>query len=446
MMKRIILYLGLLVFIYSCTGHGLEIPDPVNGPEQDSSMVEISFSSILAEEIIPAKASAVEGIESDIYDVNIYFFSSRNPPQHYYFTSNTGIKLRLINDTYDIYVIANRQSDLGELTLDQVRNLKSSALNEGQITMNDKMVMSGCQNIAISRNTTIRVQLRRLAAKVTFNISMSAAMSADSKLVHIQPLNCNSSVYLFSDSRLAASDGSNYYVHSVGATPVTSLSKSYYFMENMQGKNGLINSQSERTKDNAPLYATYLWIRVERNRKYIDYRVYLGGNLTDDFNLRRNKNYVYNIVIEGENPADLRVSTADIVIRKGRPSIGQQINSYDQILFEPPYNLGYCELHIETTNNEPDNAYTLHYYSYPDTFNPGWSMQYMIRGIAPEEYKPLAKNQKVKVHTGNGKTVISFMLNNGIPITAYDQAVFFVITDKYGYTKSIRVATSNTLN
>lgn len=187
------------------------------------------------------------------------------------------------------------------------------------------MPMSAQMSVVIDRNTTLQVPLERLAAKVTFNISMSPAMAADSRIVHLQMYNCTGEMGYFQKGLMGpvGNGGIESYTKFVPGTNAKSVTRSYYVLENMQGTVSRITTPRQRSRTNAPNRATYLWLRIERGMKFIDYRIYLGENDTNDFNVCRNTSYVYNVTVEGENSADLRVSTAKIVMYSNRPSSGQ---------------------------------------------------------------------------------------------------------------------------
>lgn len=55
--------------------------------------------------------------------------------------------------------------------------------------------------------------------------------------------------------------------------------------------------------------ATYLEIKGKYQGKIdVTYRFYLGGNNTNDYNVKRNTHYTYNIAIKGMNKTDMRVT------------------------------------------------------------------------------------------------------------------------------------------
>lgn len=443
-MKQII-YLLIFTLFCSCSKVDLEFEqEPVKPPIEnlsDSSMVTIGFRSAMVQEINSTKSNA----ERDIYDLNIYLLNTTfNTIKNYYLTagSNT-LNQKLANGNYEVYVIGNWGSNLGVMTKTALLNLQYTVGNESQITANGRMVMSSAQSITISRSSAFQIPLNRLAAKVNFNISMSPAMAANSKILSVQPYNCNGTASLFANNREALI---SYPTYDVSLSNLNALSKSYYFMENLQGKNNDITVPSGRTKANSPANATYLVIRVERNKKLIDYRIYLGENDTNDFNVNRNTNYNFNIVIAGENPMDLRLSSTSVIFYSGKPSSGDYTDFFHFDKFVWNSRVAYAELDIITTNNEPDNQFYVSFYKGSGTFVSNWTMEYMIRR-EPYNYLPITEHQTLLAHTGNGKVVIFFAFWNGgsLDVHTTDNLFYFTVSDRYGYRKTFTLQTSNTL-
>lgn len=441
-MNNKIIYLGLLMFCGSCTKEEPEIPPGTPEDMEDCgtiSSVDISFTPATA-----VTVSARANTENDIYDVNFYLYDLRTKTmKNYYLAGGKTLNVELVNGDYDVYAVANRGADMGAADRAALEAMKYTVNSEAQVS--GRMVMSGRQRITVNGNTSVRIPLVRVAAKVTFNISMSAAM-AGATIVHIQPFCCCKSVGLFAESKVNGDYErlESYPLYDVSASAPSTLTKSFYFLENKQGKRSNITSQTGRIMANAPTYATYIWLRVLKERKFIDYRIYLGENTTDDFNLCRNTDYNYNIVIGGENLADLRVSTTNIIVCKDTPVLGQEIKNYDQFYF-PGSDAGYCQLRVETANNEPDNEYYFSFRRVSGTFGSNWYMQYMNKDEAMPTYYKLAENEKLKVLTGNGRGVFNLRFVNGAT-TVYDHVFIFTVTNKYGYAKNIRITSSNVWN
>lgn len=422
--------------------------DPIKTPvgiTADCSTVAISC--------FPAAATVTRAAdaETNLEDVNIYLFNTKlNIAKHYYVTvsASNRVTVTIPNGEYRVYIVGNYGRNLGEQTLlGLVNNTRFSTSAESGITNNGrKMPMSAQMSVVIDRNTTLQVPLERLAAKVTFNISMSPAMAADSRIVHLQMYNCTGEMGYFQKGLMGpvGNGGIESYTKFVPGTNAKSVTRSYYVLENMQGTVSRITTPRQRSRTNAPNRATYLWLRIERDMKFIDYRIYLGENDTNDFNVCRNTSYVYNVTVEGENSADLRVSTAKIVIYGNRPSLGQgDYNHFNRFVWEAQY--AFCELEITTTNNDPQNIYTVRYNRLAGgTFRDGWFIQYYDQSTATPRYVNINQNEDLQVLKGNGRAVVIFRFWNGFAISpqTYDNSFLFTIEDMYGYTKQITVQTS----
>lgn len=113
----------------------------------------------------------------------------------------------------------------------------------------------------------------------------------------------------------------------IADTPLT-----FYMGENLRGTGKATNYQGKNLSDNGPSETldgcTYLIIRGTyqyciksdadgSNPAYspdgisVEYKLYLGGNLTNDYNIRRNMRYTVTLQISGANSADARVTITD---------------------------------------------------------------------------------------------------------------------------------------
>ena len=447
-MKTIIYLLGVLL-LSSC----VKLDDclivrqaecPVQIVNADSSTLAMNFLAAVG--TIGNTRAAIDYI---LKDVNIFLFNSTlNTANHYYMSvSGSGSKkVRLVNGDYEIFVVGNYGNNMGERTKSWLQySLKHEAANEMDIIGNgSKMPMSARQNVTISRNTQLNIPLQRLAAKVTFNVSMSAAMRPTTRIIHLQLFSCNDCTYHFKNSLLtsALKGIKSYPKLDVSSQTLKALSRSYYVLENMQGAVNSITSPRNRSARNAPNFATYLLLRVERNGKYIDYRIYLGENDTNNFDVVRNTDYVYNIVVAGENAADLRVSTAGITIYSNRPGYGQgDYQHYNNLVWSS--RTAYAQLNIVTSNNEASNLYSVSYTVQSGTLRTGWNMQYICDYATPVMYREMKQGQAYSVFRGNGTAEIYFAFYNGdTTVNTMDNVFLFTVTDSNGYSKQFTVKTS----
>lgn len=104
------------------------------------------------------------------------------------------------------------------------------------------------------------------------------------------------------------------------ANATTSGSYSCWVPANVRGSNPAATSQAYRVKSNAPAGSSYIrFIAVNDidSKKKLDYRIYLGGKETTDFNLYGNRDYTYKATFSHSSTelpvGDLRVTIVDPV-------------------------------------------------------------------------------------------------------------------------------------
>ena len=85
---------------------------------------------------------------------------------------------------------------------------------------------------------------------------------------------------------------------------------STYVAENCRGTgSGRYETEKTAAAVTNGAYATYCEIKGKYNYAIdVTYRFYPGGNLTNDYNVRRNTEYSVTIIIKGMNPTDMRVT------------------------------------------------------------------------------------------------------------------------------------------
>ena len=91
----------------------------------------------------------------------------------------------------------------------------------------------------------------------------------------------------------------------------------YYVPVNMQGENSAVTGEGEKPFY-APSSATYISVIVSENEieySAIEYRIYLGANLTTNYNLEANKEYEYKITFNGKGDAssDYRIKEIGVI-------------------------------------------------------------------------------------------------------------------------------------
>ena len=81
-------------------------------------------------------------------------------------------------------------------------------------------------------------------------------------------------------------------------------------LSNRQGDVSSIASQDQKNPDKAPKYASYLCIRGRSGEnKVVDFVVYLGSNMTTNFDVLPNEAHTYNITILSDSETDTRITS-----------------------------------------------------------------------------------------------------------------------------------------
>lgn len=361
--------------------------------------------------IVPVGLPATR-ISRPIQDLNFFVYNDDGLVRYGQMMSPMIPTMKLVPDTYRIYVVANAGRNLGQMgEAELLRYVTPVTAPEGFV-QGDAMFLSGMQTLTVSGPATCRLVLRRLAAKIDLNVRIDDALEG-ACLVHVLPGNAPSTCAAFGENRLTA-QGPQLEFPYADLTPgaLRTFSTSYYQYENLAGNVASITDPADRIDGKAPAMASYVSIRVRKDGALYDYKVYLGDNATTDFNVRRNTSYRYEIVIEGVNAADLRISSTEYIFWAGRKlSIGGR---YYRDGFSWSTRVAYCQLEIVTDNCDPEEEYTVSFRPLSGTFHEDWTMEYMISSLpsAQREYKPLVPGEQVTVHKGNGTSEVVFAFSN----------------------------------
>ena len=299
MRKYLLALVGVVLAFASCSDE-LEIYD--NGFEQSPTTVNLQLS---AEDIDNPSRSMNENI---IKDVNIFLYGD-NMNYHFYFSSpQSKLEFEALPNTYRVYVVANAHANIGDITEQQVREYQ---LDSSTMLHNEDIPMSSQTTISIPPRegvfTTPGIKVKRIAARVSFDIKIAAELSFSIKIRSVQFCNIPRNGALFSSGEPSSDQSADYYDGEVFETPAFSYSKVVYMLENRQGTVATITNQKDKCRENAPICATYMRIVAQGQSGVLEYIVYLGANNTSDFNVDRNNRYTINLTIKGENEIDNRM-------------------------------------------------------------------------------------------------------------------------------------------
>lgn len=388
---------GVLLFA-SCDKTG-ELPFPAPAGTSAATFV---FG---VPETEPGSRTLDPSQESAVADLNLYIFPSGSDVciEHRYQPALQSLTLPLPPGSYNLYAVANAGRDLGSPERTALETLSLPAGSEDDIISGHRLAMAARHSFTIAGATTVHVGLVRLAARLTLNVSTSEAF-ADFTLRSVQVAGVPRGMTPFTEGR-PASDGelTAWPRHEIAGR---SYSDTFYLPENAQGDVTGIADERERSRTNAPAYATWIHIEGESSGRKIDYYIYPGGNTTSNFDILRNRRYRLDVTISGVNTMDMRLSTLGMELSPLPETcyVGEEV---------------FSELQIEST--DPAGTYRL-------AFKPGTEGDEATLNGAP-----LTPGAFVLLFCGADIHTARIGYR---PMTAGQTRPEFVLCDSYGYEMS----------
>jgi hypothetical protein len=277
---------------------------------------------------------------------NIQLLLVGSAGRYYFNPAAPNFTARIRQGTYEVYAAANFPESIKYLDDNALSALYAGYSNEEKLPMSFR----GTANFATPDAMNYIVKLTRTVAKMRFNIT-----AADGVKIHAWQI-CNqpTGAALFKSNNLGQSYDNGQ------RTTLSGKAFTAYISENLAGTVGSITDQQQRIVENAPANATYL--RMEgtlADNSPVEYRIYLGGNETNDFNIRRNNNYAVNINIKGPSVTDLRIlnySATHSVKTEAAP--GSDLLSSPEVYFHPSFSTSAPEIY-------PDIKYAYTFSGHP---------------------------------------------------------------------------------
>ena len=162
-----------------------EFPSPSH---PDGDVVPVILS-VEAADLVSSRAID----ENLISDINIYFFGNKISYHFYYAETAPSFTFQMLPGTYQLYVVTNVHQDLGELTKDEL--LACDYIIGDMVS---DIPMTGNMNIHITNAMTLpTLQVKRVAAKISYNITVDNAVASNIKLRSVQFCNLPKSTVLF---------------------------------------------------------------------------------------------------------------------------------------------------------------------------------------------------------------------------------------------------------
>lgn len=234
----------------------------------------------------------------------------------------------LVNQASRIYIVANTLGRMRDEDLSSVAKLEAfikTFTGEGDLCWDNSPMMTGLY-IGVPQ-PKMNIPLVRSVSKVNLKLSASLPAGHSFTLNSVQVKQVPGKLHLVRDDlnaipypALTAAEridytATTYTDQDLVTTPVDTW---WYLPENCRGT-GTATSELQKNAETAPAgqadYCTYLEIKGKYSsganwvgKLDVTYRIYLGGNNTNDYNLRRNTNYTVNTVLKGANRADTRIT------------------------------------------------------------------------------------------------------------------------------------------
>lgn len=248
--------------------------------------------------------------ECAITDVNLYMAGEGDGLLRHLYCTGPTLRLECPAGIYTLYVLANMHEDLGELSASQLAALALPCRDSYA-----DLPMTACEQVTIrpvSGTVVVLpcVEVRRRVAKIAYRITVDPCVS-DIVLQSVQAFNLPCRTPLFGDPApsAAACDYTAGPRIDIPASASSLFRGGHYQPANMQGRVACIVAQQQKDAAHAPQYASYLLIRALRGERVLSYRVYLGENNTDNFDVRPNTSHTLDITIVGDEHTDTRMSS-----------------------------------------------------------------------------------------------------------------------------------------
>lgn len=327
---------AMLVLI--ATGCSREETVPVSTEEGLLATIRIDVN---AHEPATPQTRAVD--EDAIHDLHVLVYNSAGEliGKNYATTTSSIVVKARSGKGCTIYVIANTNNatlwDGAVTTEAKLKALTTESLTTwNELTNSAYLVMTGSKenvDIAAGSSTIGSISVARIAAKVTLNIGVepgSGITITDYQICDLPTLSYYIARPMTNEAETPPgtttdpdTSGSGddavkpataeHWINSgdiTTPTNSTTVNASFYMYENRRGVNSAITEQKDKNSTNAFTKSTYIEIKGISNTYKATWRIYLGSNNTNNYNIKRNSSYTYNITL-GLTTVDTRVDVGE---------------------------------------------------------------------------------------------------------------------------------------
>lgn len=354
--------------------------------------VQLKFTPMgLGQHIVTTRGTTKDPAETEVHNLHVFFFNhdsgeyltpvtsgSTQEGKFYRYLEGGGTTLLIDGEQFedpssvDIYVLANLadgtlientdgfpQTAGGEVIADRtaLQNYIYQPYNDQNFTT--RMPESGLpmvgyvigQNLTQTGGYVIDVEMKSLMARIEFSITMNPIhISGDYPVLQINRLDM---VNMPGGARVQEYNSANqeesvtkgdcsslYDESSATLRNGESVSFSFYMFEHLRNTNGssIDSSVSEEYKqrykpnlakeDAAYVLLTGRYFDNGGHTYNVTYKLYLGANHTDDFNITRNCKYVNNISVKGITAIDHPDDGQEVVGLDARVTVSRETNDF----------------------------------------------------------------------------------------------------------------------
>jgi hypothetical protein len=353
----LLLVLLLCINFYGCTDNQ---PDANISFHQSSATISLKVESEVPDQVI---TRAVD--ESTIYDIHILVYNSSGELLVHQYSSGNSVTMKVFSGTdCAVFAIANtgNPSLFDGTVASTITKLKAFVNSDistisGLIT-NNRLLMSGSlSGVNIQSGLLIPqiingLTVKRMAAKISINITSPVGITITGYSIKKLPAKSyliarpNTNEDVESDIAIGDDAATTYFNNSTANTwdsksklSADSIRKfSFYMYENRKGGRKMINGSTGTLTEQkekayyAPDNSSYVELYVTSTRfKYAIYKVFLGADNSQNYNVKRNWNYIYNVSILNEK--EIEVTTESRVEKVALPSNCYMVPPNSQVVF-----------------------------------------------------------------------------------------------------------------
>ncbi len=317
---RLYRYIIFYLLIPGLTGCHKDVTIDINTSDSDiKTEIVAKINLTMKDEDVISKSTTVA--DNVISNVNILVFDvNGNLLKKYYFENQSSMTINCSSGTKTIVAVAN-VGDIGFSSYTTIGNLRN-AVTSNMTNSLDQCIMAGEKLFNLTSSGSITIEIIRLLSKIT--VVFNKEQLDDGTTVTIRDIrlrNVPSFCCLLSENKPETPSQISEYGDFIDANLEPAdhpYATPLYMFENMQGDIGYTTDESQKSPGESHSVCSYIEIRADYINKaregIIKYRFYLGNNITNNFDVIRNKWYQLNVIFREDaiNEVSWRIDTTEI--------------------------------------------------------------------------------------------------------------------------------------